>query len=420
MTTSSCQRCTTLERRLQREKDKVHVLERLIEERSATLYEAKQHSEELAHSVESLLRSLPEAMLVIEDDLIIDCNQRAEELLQQTRETMQGKPFTEFVSLAQIDKLPCEVECNWLAGNQPIPTLSSAAEVIGSTNKWMLVGRDMRERQQMEARLLQAQKLESIGQLAAGVAHEINTPIQFVSDSMHFLKESYEDVKPLINAYEEHRQLWPEDIRHHIEELEEDADMEFLREEVPAALDRSISGLERVASIVKALKGFSHPDRDEQSLVDINEALSNTVTVTRNEYKYHAELSLVLGELPSLTCHLGEINQVFLNLIVNAAHAIADNHTDGTLGRIEITTIAIDGAIRITVEDDGGGVPDHIKERIFDPFFTTKAVGRGTGQGLAISHDIIVNRHNGSLDIEDGPAGARFIITIPIEQEGAQ
>jgi signal transduction histidine kinase len=271
------------------------------------------------------------------------------------------------------------------------------------------------EREQLEGELRVAQRLEAVGQLAAGIAHEINTPMQFVGDSVGFLRTSFEDLQQLGDEYKAacgDGDAATERIRL----AEEAADLEYLQERVPAAFDRAIEGIGRVTAIVSAMKDFGRPLQTERAPADLNAALRSTLAVAQNEYKYAADIDAKFGELPLVTCNVSEINQVFLNLIVNAAHAISDTASPDApaRGTIRIRTMSEDDTAVITVEDTGPGVPDEIRERIFDAFFTTKAVGRGTGQGLTISSSI-AERHGGSLTLGGvSPHGAMFTIRLPI------
>jgi PAS domain S-box-containing protein len=272
----------------------------------------------------------------------------------------------------------------------------------------------------MEMELRMAQRLEAVGQLAAGVAHEINTPIQFIGDGVTFLQEAFEDLERVLAAYHSALDAVTQDpahayLREDMEAVEEAADLAYLHERVPAACARTLEGVERVASIVRAMKEFAHP-QSEQAPANLNRALATTLEVARNEYKYVARVVTELGDLPDVVCNVSDINQVFLNLIVNAAHAIGDARPESSdqLGTIRIATRCAGDTVLITVADDGGGIPPEIHTRIFDPFFTTKPVGRGSGQGLAIAR-AVVERHGGSLRFETrAGAGTTFTIGLPI------
>jgi signal transduction histidine kinase len=279
---------------------------------------------------------------------------------------------------------------------------------------------EMESRLQAEAELRQAQKLESVGRLAAGVAHEINTPVQFVNDSIHFLRDATADLLSVVDRLEtvQRAVVSGDPPRIAAERAAEECDridLEFLRERIPKAFDRSIDGLQRVATIVRSMKEFAHPDAAELSAVDLNAAIESTLVIARNEYKYVADVVTELGELPLVTCLPGAINQVFLNIVVNAAHAIGEV-VDGTeqRGTIVVRTRAEGDRAVIEISDTGAGIPDHVKSRIFDPFFTTKEVGKGTGQGLAIVRSVI-DQHEGTIAVVSTAGHTTFTLQIPID-----
>jgi signal transduction histidine kinase len=280
---------------------------------------------------------------------------------------------------------------------------------------------DITELRRLGRELAAAQKLESVGRLAAGVAHEINTPVQFVSDNVHFVRTSMTDIAPVIQAYRS--------LRHAIEssgdvasaarlaaEAEELADLDFILENAPPALDSCLEGLGRIATIVRSMKEFAHPDQAQKTLADLNRAIRSTLVVAQNEYKLVAELHTQFGELPTIPCFLGEINQVVLNLLVNATHAISDVVKDsGKLGRLDVRTRLDGNEVEIAIADTGTGIPDSARDKIFDPFFTTKEVGKGTGQGLAIARSVIVDKHGGTLRFEtECGKGTTFYIRLPV------
>jgi len=282
----------------------------------------------------------------------------------------------------------------------------------GSAGKpgFLIQVEDISERIILENQLHQAQKLESIGQLAAGIAHEINTPIQFIGDNLHFLQDSFKSLIPLFED---------QNIAGFLEENNTGIDLNFLSAEIPAALDQSLDGIKRVTKIVKALKEFSHPSGEEKKEINLNHTIRNTLIVARNEFKYVA--ALVTDFDPALTtiaCYVDDFNQVVLNLIINAVYAIEEKNKShpGQLGTITIRTKKSGSTAVISIADSGTGIPENIRQKIFDPFFTTKEVGRGTGQGLSIAHDVIVNKHHGTIRFETEPGeGTTFIITLPLE-----
>jgi signal transduction histidine kinase len=200
-----------------------------------------------------------------------------------------------------------------------------------------------------------------------------------------------------------------------LEQIEQDIDYAFLKVEMPKAFERTLEGTQRVTEIVRAMKEFAHPDGSEQTPADLNHALEMTLIVARNEYKYDATVASQLGDIPPVICNVGELNQVFLNLIVNATHAIQDSHHDAISGRITVSTRALDRVVEIVIADNGCGIAQENLDKIFDPFFTTKAVGRGTGQGLPIARSIVVDKHAGDIRVEsEVGVGTRFIIQLPI------
>jgi signal transduction histidine kinase len=280
---------------------------------------------------------------------------------------------------------------------------------------------EMSERTKIEVELRHSQKLESVGRLASGIAHELNTPLQFVNDSCQFLREAMDDLLGLhqrsqaIFSAVHSGEVANDAVLPALEAARETVDADYLEGEIPAAIQRATSGLERMASIVKSMKEFSHPGHDHAA-ADINRGLLNTLAIARSEYKYVAEVRTELGELPPVLCRISELNQVFLNLVVNAAHAIGDR-VKGTTerGEIAVRTWRDGDAIHIAISDTGGGIPEEIRHRIFDPFFTTKEVGRGTGQGLAISRSIIVDKHRGKLLLDTNVGvGTTFTIVVPV------
>jgi len=304
-------------------------------------------------------------------------------------------------------------------------TITPVVDAKGYIVHFLAVKEDITARRQMESELRQAQKLEGIGQLAAGIAHEINTPTQFVMDNLTFMLESFETIFDLIELYrgtirDNLKELPPEKAAE-VAVAEEKADLEFICEEVPRAIAQGLDGARRVARIVRAMKEFSHPDSAEKTETDLNKGIASTITVARNEWKYVAEVSTNLDEaLPPVMCYPGEVNQVILNLIVNSAHSIKDKIKEGEKGEITVSTRICGAFAEITIADTGMGIPDEIQNRIYEPFFTTKEVGKGTGQGLAFAHSVIVKKHQGKIWFETQRAlGTTFFIQLPVNQPGA-
>ena len=295
----------------------------------------------------------------------------------------------------------------------------------GSDAKLIIVVRDVSERIALEEKLNQAQKLESIGQLAAGIAHEINTPIQYVNDNIRTISEYLTDIRAIAEEYRklmialEQGGVLSEQVAA-LRALEKQLDLEFILDDAPNAMEQSLQGIQRVSEIVKAMKNFSHSGGGQVSMLDINASIQSTLTVTRNEYKYIADIETEFGELPLVECHAGELNQVFLNLIVNAAHAIEEKGDGRGLIRIS-TSVPEAGYVEIAIADDGKGIPESIRHKIFDPFFTTKEVGKGTGQGLNLAFQVIEQQHKGRiyLDSTEGKS-TQFRLKIPEKMQHDQ
>lgn len=295
-------------------------------------------------------------------------------------------------------KLPIAYACT------PLPEGDSKSAAVISF-------RDINDVKKVQRDMIQASRLASVGQLAAGIAHEINTPIQYIGSNLNFIASSLET---LIQSLTDKQTQGPEDGAQ-----SPHSQLDFLIEEMPIAITESLDGVAQISRIVLSMKEFSHPGSTSKTMTDINRALESTLTVSRNVWRHVATVDTDLDpDLPRVLCHAGELNQVFLNLIVNAAHAI-ELSGKPLPGKIRVSTRHDNGVVDVRVADSGSGVPDAIKEKIFDPFFTTKEVGKGTGQGLAICRDVVVTKHGGRLDFESEPgAGATFIIELPVDGGG--
>jgi signal transduction histidine kinase len=288
--------------------------------------------------------------------------------------------------------------------------------------------RDITERRTLTDELGQARKLEAIGRLAAGIAHEINTPTQFVGDNTRFLQQAFVDLCAIVQQFKTIVEAadcpLPEDRRARAIEALHKADVDYLVEEVPKAIEQSLEGLSRVGRIVGAMKEFSHPSTQTKQLVDLNRAIETTITVSRNEWKYVADVVTDFdANLPPVPCLPGDFNQAILNILINATHAIADavGKDGGRKGTITITTRADGDWAEVRISDTGTGIPENIRQNIFEPFFTTKEVGRGTGQGLSIARSVVVEKHGGTLTFEtEVGKGTTFIIRLPLTEPQVQ
>lgn len=381
----------------------------LLDAEGRRLYSGPSHLQLLGYTMEDLIAQEP-----------------LEIISEPDRERMGG--IIRKVADGSLDATIAEYHLVRKDGTQiPVESrIKAIRETAGGTTNILVVARDIserlaaeQERRRMEAELGQAQKLESIGQLAAGIAHEINTPTQYIGDNLHFIAEGLRDLGGLFDLL---MSLDPGGAERApiLEAMREGvvaADLGYLRSELPKAAEQSLEGVARVSKIVNAMKEFSHPGGEEKVNTDLNRAIESTVTISRNEWKYVADLELDLDPgLQPVPCHPGAINQAVLNLIVNAAHAIGEAvGRSGEKGRITVRTRSEGPWAVIQVEDTGPGIPLAIQSRIFDPFFTTKGVGKGSGQGLAIARSVIVDKHGGSLGFDTQPGqGTLFTIRLPL------
>jgi PAS domain S-box-containing protein len=372
------------------------------------------------------------------DGVITDCNLAHCRIMRDDRENLVGRSFD--TRLHKDDVADCrrrfEMVRDGLALPEPyaerrytapdgtviwvVQTASFLRDQDGNPTVGIGVAHDITRRKHLEMSLSQALKLEAVGRLAAGIAHEINTPVQFVGDSVHFVREAVSDLFGLLARYGRLREVasaWAPELSEELSAAEQEADVGYLAQQIPRSLDRALDGLERVATIVRGMKDFGHPDQKDKAPADLNRALGATLAIARNEYKYVAEVETEFGELPPVICHVGELNQVFLNLIVNAAHAIGDvvRGTESK-GLIRVRTWAEERSVLVAISDTGGGIPEDVRDKIFEPFFTTKEVGRGTGQGLAIARNVIVEKHGGGITFETQIGhGTTFFVRLPVE-----
>jgi len=396
---------------------------------------------------EHLISSLPTLLIGLsKKDEIVFWNRMAEKVFETDAADVMGLPLDQ-----------CGVDCDWdkiFSGisqsrikRQPIRMDDIGFRKPGEEQRFLgitiqpldgdddsiwditIMGADITDRKKLEAQLQQSQKMEAIGQLAAGIAHEINTPTQFVGDNTRFFQDSFGDLIDIIKVYQKLIEAsksgsLTEELIQTAEERIEEFDLEYLEEEIPVAIQHTLKGVGRIAKIVQAMKIFAHPGGEEKEPADINRSIEKTITISRNEWKYVAELITDFDEsLPLVPCFQAELNQVILNLIVNAAHAIAEANKDNPtqMGKIRISTRCEDNWAKIYISDTGSGIPEEIRHKIFDLFFTTKEPGKGTGQGLAISHSVIVEKHKGTITLESREGkGTTFIISLPLVSETEQ
>ena len=409
---------------------------------------AERRLAELGRRIELLLVSAGEGFLGVDERATVTfANPAALQLLGHGQSNVVGMALGQVVAHGCPPERPCRPDhCPILAPfssglpnrvsnatfGRPGASVFSADYVsTPARDEERIVGvvltfRDVTEQRRLEAQRMQGQKLEALGQLAAGVAHEINTPMQYVGDNVSFLHDAFADLLRVVETYRGVIDELKADAAHadqvaRVEEVESEADLSYLAEMVPKAIDSAQEGIGRVRKIVAAMKAFSHPGRTEKMPENLNEAIEGTATISANVWKHVATMEMALDPgLPRVSCLLGEVNQVVLNLIVNAAHAIADARGKGgagdDLGLIRIATGVKDGFAEIRISDSGGGIPEAVRHRLFEPFFTTKEVGRGTGQGLTLARSIIVDRHGGFINFTtELGKGTTFVVGIPLE-----
>lgn len=372
----------------------------------------------------SALDLAPNALVLIDDaQTIVRANRAARILTGYDSDALVGRNYALIEPSMASHTIDTEsdrsnFESVWVgAGGEHIPVLVSVGLADGGL---AIAAQDLREQKRQEIERRHAQNLQSVGQLASGVAHEINAPLQFINDNVHFLKDCFADLCRLVPRYQAlcrkaaTRALTPEQIDA-LRSAEEDADLEYIQNKTPRAFEATVDGLVQVIKIVSAMRQFSRPDRGETAYADLNRAIKASLAVAKNEYKYVADVSLELGEMPPVLCTASEISQVILGLIVNAAEAIGHAKRGGDeRGCIRIKSARQDGGICISVSDDGDGIAEELQHRIFEPFFSTKK-GKHPGQGLAFSRTIIVEKHGGTLTFEThAGVGTTFSVWLPI------
>jgi len=384
---------------------------------------------------EMLFNEIADPILIFDQETkrFLDCNEAALQIYGYTRNELKNMTPLELHPIEEIGRVKGNISAPKTASANTythltkdgkrlnVEIVTTAIECHGKP-AWLSIIRDISDRVRMEVQLHQAQKLEAIGQLAAGIAHEVNTPIQYVGDNAHFLEVAFgrvtkviEQNEILLQAAREHAVT--EDLISQTESTASEMKLDYMLREIPGALKETLAGVKRVARIVLAMKEFSHPGGVEKTETNINKCLESTITVARNEWKYVADMEKDLDpSLPPVLCLPAEMNQVFLNLIVNAAHAIGDKvQGSGEKGRIKVCSSRQDDSVLIRISDTGGGIPEKIRSKIFDPFFTTKEVGRGTGQGLAIAYDVVTQKHGGDLSFDTVQGqGTTFTIQLPL------
>jgi PAS domain S-box-containing protein len=388
-----------------------------------------------------ILDSVAAGIIIVDEDThtIVEANPLAIKTIGVPREELVGRKCWDYFRTGMKNVCPVahkkkkahKAECVLInSAGEEVPILKTVVPIEMNGRPHLLeTFLDITDFKAMEDRLARAEKLEAIGQLAAGIAHEINTPTQYIHGNLEFLREAFQQLSAALESAGDQAQNqlmeqlpWEEAPAPRPDVAREN--LEYLNREIPEALDGCLDGVSRIARIVDSMRYFAHPGGQEKAPIDINQAVEKAVTVSRNEWKYLADLEVNLdSDLPLFPGYLSEFSQVLLNLIVNAAQAIGEQgvKTPGSKGLITIGTTHDEGWIELRIRDSGGGIPEAVQARIFDPFFTTKVVGKGTGQGLAIAHSVIVEKHGGSIDFEtELGQGTTFIVRLPVEPVIAQ
>ncbi|WP_436717800.1 ATP-binding protein [Roseiconus lacunae] len=429
-----------LKRKLERELAARRAAETLLERKSQELYDANEKLQAFADHTRAILETAAEGIMTydesglirtfnrsarvifgVDDAIGVDIRElfklTADQALKLFGENMDGgliDPDSEIIY--QVE--PIEIQ-GIRRGTTFLCEISLSRATIASAPTFIAVVRDMTKKKQLEARLNQVRNMESIGQLAAGVAHEINTPIQFIGNNINFLEGAFDDIGSLLDLYGDLSRAVENDqsSRTIIEEINKQielADLGFLRTEFPLAISQSLEGIDRVTKIVRALKEFSSPSTTTKASIDVNESIETALAITANRFRDLAEVRTDFDvTLPHVIGIGGQFNQSILNILTNAADAM-EIHRTSKSGVVVVETRQTEDDIEIRFHDNGCGIPTDIRDRIFEPFFTTKDVGQGTGQGLAFVYDVIVNKHCGTVSAHSrSEGGTTVLVTLP-------
>ncbi len=448
-----------LQRKLERERAARKEAESLLEKKSLEVFNANTQLQTLADQMHqqaqqtnAIIETAAEGIIVYDQEGTIQLFNRSavavfeqasvagrniRELFETNPEVIGSlfpdctNPFSAYGSGCSLQDNRCmreafECVAKRDSGQTFIAEVSTSRSEYGGSVVFTAMVRDLSRRKKLEAQLSQAQKMESIGQLAAGMAHEINTPIQFVGDNLQFLKSAFDDLAELLDLFQkllneethpstEAKETAKSRLIQEIHSQSELVDFPFLREEFPSAISQSLEGIERVANIVRAMKEFSQPASDGKTSTDINRTIENTLAVMANQLMETARVDLSLDRtLEPLVCLSGQLSQALLNVLTNAIEAI-EEHKCSSDGLISVSTRIHEGHVQIRITDNGPGIPATIQDRIFEPFFTTKEVGKGSGQGLAFVYDVIVNKHEGSVHaFSPVEGGTTFVLCLPV------
>lgn len=410
---------------------------KLLETSKRQLEKKQQELTEAQRDAEVLVQSMSNALICLSEDGIISrWNSVASQLFEVTSEDAIGQHFSslpiEWVDKKAVDDalfdsfvLQKHAEFQYIDSVGVTRTIVTTVCPLlheSKSDARLVMATDVTKQKSMQTQLDQALRMESVGQLAAGVAHEINTPMQYIGDNVRYVAKS---MKKLENVFERLPELLDAEVTtERIEEIREEvlgsiklSKIKSTLVQIPDALNDSIEGVASVSKIVAAMKEFTHPGSDQKSEVCINHVLESTITVAKNEWKYVSEIETSFEkEICKIEALPSELNQAFLNIIVNASHAISDRVSAGDIakGMIKISTSAAADHVLVTIEDNGGGIPAAVRDKVFEPFFTTKEVGKGTGQGLSVAFTVIKKKHGGnvSFTVEEG-VGTTFMVKLP-------
>ncbi|MBE2252502.1 MAG: PAS domain S-box protein [Myxococcus sp.] len=407
---------------------------REVEERYHALKRDVAERERAQSERDAFFRASPDMLTIIDEHLrVVLANPGWTRVLGYEAPALVGLSFLDTVHpddvagvLEQTQALACEVgpratvrdlEFRQRTSRGEWRTISACATFDAERHRFFAVGRDVTTQRAMARELEQTNRLEAVGQLASGMAHEINTPIQYIGDNVQFAAEGFDGVLSYLSAVEG---VLSADQRAALAPAAEAADLEYIRDEMARSLGEAREGVKRVAELVKALKEFAHPDHAEKEHADINKALERAIVMARGELRHVAQVDTEFGQLPPLCCHIGSLSQVFLNLLVNSAHAIEERTQKHGVPmsehRVRVATCVEGEEIVIRVSDTGCGIPAAIRDRIYEPFFTTKPMGKGSGQGMPLVRNVIIGKHGGRIELEsEENVGTTFTLRLPFE-----
>ncbi len=408
--------------------------------------DAEQQSTAAARQLDAIFNSVADGLITVNTEgEIVAFNKSACSIFGYDRQVIRSKKIGDFLQpntaiqymqdlqdfinggvSNSVDAGPQEITGVRSDGSEfPIELSVTSVQREDGHPVFVNVIRDIAYRKDLERQLVQAQKMEALGSLSSGIAHEINTPTQYVRDNLKFLNDAFQAYDGFYKDIIDVKAGLPAPAQESIDKITVNQDIGFFHDEAPQALEQSLEGVGRIIEIVGAIRGFSYPATEDVVYIDLNEALKNTVIVSRNQWKPFTEIHMEFDKsLPPVPCIPGKLTQVILNLIVNATHAIEEktgDTPDPDNNAITISTSATQKKVTIRVADTGSGIAKENMSKIFNPFFTTKEVGKGTGQGLSISYDIVVKKHGGSLSVESEPGkGTTFTIELPMEVANAK